>query len=139
MNKAIFSILAMFCPLSIFADDVTPGIIINKTDGSNTSVSISQLQSIKFAEGNMVVYMKDNTQQMLAVDDITTIMFEDITTAIKTLVDKNNANTSITITDISGRIVYSGTATDDYLSKEKLSHGIYIITANGKSCKVMIK
>lgn len=143
--KLLFSIFAMLCSLSMFADDVTPGITVNKNDGNSISIATKDLLNIKFSEGNMIVKMKDNSEQNFVIDDITNITFEDVATAIKALTDGNafssltgESGTNITITDLSGRTFYSGTAAK-YPAHTQLTPGIYIITANGKSCKVMIK
>lgn len=125
----------MLCSLSIFADDVTPGITVNKTDGSAISFATAEMYSIKFAEGNMIVNMKDCSQQSVALDDITNIIFEDISTAIKALTNSGSDNGFVTITDLSGRIVYNGKAE----TRKALPNGIYVVTVNGKSCKVIIK
>ena len=138
-GKAWLGFFAMLCPLSMFADDVTPGITVNRTDGSSISVAINELQSIKFAEGNMIVKMNDNSQQTFIIDDITNITFNDITTAIKALTSSSlTGESKVTITDLSGRTVYNGTA-EQSPAQGQLPAGIYIITANGKSCKLMIK
>lgn len=128
----------MLCSLSVFADDVTPGITISKTDASKASVAISQLRSIKFEEGSMIVNMKDNSKQTFNIDDIASISFDDISTAINALTNGNIANATICITDLSGNIIYKGIASHAP-AQEKLSAGIYVITVNGKSQKVMIR
>lgn len=128
----------MLCSLSAFADNVVPGITINKSDDSSIAIELSQLQSIRFSEGTMIVNLKDNSQQTFAIDDIKSLTFNDIETAIRTLTNGNAADCKISIADLSGRTIFSGKASN-YATQEKLPAGIYVITANGKSCKVMIK
>lgn len=137
MKKELITGIAALCSLSIFADDVTPGITVSKTDGSSTSIALSELQSIKFGEGSMVMNMRDNSQQCFAIGEIAIITFEDVATAINTLTRGNATNGNICIADISGRTVYNGIAAD--AEHVRLPAGIYVITTNGKIHKVMIK
>lgn len=137
MRKILICVITTLCSLSTLADDVTPGITVSKTDGSSTLIPLCELQSIRFNEGIMVINKKDNKQHCLAVDEITVITFEDISTAVNVLTSKNPANGNICITDLSGRVVYSGKVTDT--GHSQLPAGIYVIRANSKSYKVMIK
>lgn len=138
MKKKITLLASMLCTLCAFADDGAPGITVNKSDGSSISIVISELKSIKFGEGTMIVNMKDDSQQNISIGDIKNITFEDIATAINTLTKGNAADSAVCITDLSGRTVYSGKAAGCPVQGQ-LPSGIYVITANGKSCKVMIK
>lgn len=134
MKKIILLYSAFLCSLSCFADE-TPGIIINKSDGSSITVATSSLRSIKFNDGKMVINMKDDSQQLVSLEDITNITFEDIVTAISSITE-GSSDSSVTVSDLSGRILFKGNAKD----KTDMSNlrGIYIITANGKSHKVKI-
>lgn len=117
-----------------YAEEV-PGIIVNKGDGSKITVVLSDLRSIKFSEGNMVINMKDEVGQTVSLDEIESITFEDVVTAINTLsVDAKDDH--VVVTDLAGRIIYKGRA-ESARSVGGL-HGIYIITVNGKSHKVSI-
>lgn len=136
MKKELITIIAMLCSLSMSADDVTPGITVSKTDGSSASIPLTTLQSIKFSDGNMVINLKDKSQQTFIIDEIAIITFEDVVTAINTLTCGNTAKI-ISITDLSGHIVFNGKAAE--AMQTKLPAGIYVITTNGKSYKVMIK
>lgn len=138
MKKQFITLIILFFCLNISAEDTTPGIIVKKSDGSTVSIAIQQLQSIKFADGNMIVRMKDDTQQSYNIDDITNMTFGDIATAIKVLTDDKVTTGKLLITDITGRIVYNGTAVNA-TTANNLPNGIYVITTNGKSYKVMIK
>lgn len=137
MKKELITIIAALCSLSMSADDVTPGITVSKTDGSSASIPLTTLQSIKFSDGNMAINMKDKSQQTFTIDEIAIIKFEDIATAINTLSCGNTSNSNISISDLSGHTVYKGKAADAI--QTKLPAGIYVITTNGKSYKVMIK
>lgn len=120
------------------ADEV-PGITISKTDGSNISLPTNELRSIKFKEGSMIVNMKDDSQQLFSVDDIANITFGDIITAINTITN-DQPDTPITITDLSGRIIYKGNASNIHCPAPNTQlTGTFIINANGKSRTVIIK
>lgn len=138
MKKTFILLMSVLCTVNILADDVTSGIIINNTDGSAATISISKLRSIKFSDGNMILYMNDNSQQSICIDDITNITFDNIMSAIKTLTNGNIGDNTIRITDIAGNTVFKGKATD-IPSHGNLPTGIYVITTNGKNYKVMIK
>lgn len=137
MKKELITIIATLCSLSMSADDVTPGITVSKTDGSSASIPLTTLQSIKFSDGNMVINLKDKSQQTFIIDEIAIIKFEDIATAINTLSCGNISNGNISICDLSGHTVYKGKAAE--AKQTKLPAGIYVMTINGKSYKVMIK
>lgn len=137
MKKELIIVIATLCSLSMSADDVTPGITVSKTDGSSASIPLTMLYSIKFCDDNMVINMKDNSQQVFTIDEIAIITFEDIATAINTLSSENTNNCNISISDLSGRTIYKGKAAEAI--QTKLPAGIYVITINGKSYKVMIK
>lgn len=137
MKKELITIIATLCSLSMSADDVTPGITVSKTDGSSASIPLTTLQSIKFSDGNMVINLKDKSQQTFIIDEIAIIKFEDIATAINTLSCGNISNSNISICDLSGHTVYKGKAAE--AKQTKLPAGIYVMTINGKSYKVMIK
>ena len=47
--------------------------------------------------------------------------------------------TPVSVHDISGRLVWSGTAGyDSTVSTDGFGHGVYMVTANGKTAKVVI-
>lgn len=131
-------LMSLLCPLCIIAADVTPGIVVSKTDGSSASIAISSVQSIKFGADAMLVNMKDNSQRSFAVDDITGIIFENIASAIKALNSDDAVRGMVRITDVSGRTIFYGKACNAP-SHGKLPAGIYVVTGNDKSYKVMVE
>ena len=138
MNRLLTATIALTLPLVTMADEV-PGITISKTDGSNISLPTNELRSIKFKEGSMIVNMKDDSQQLFSVGDIANITFGDIITAINTITN-DQPDTPITITDLSGRIIYKGNASNtQHLTPNTQQTGTFIINANGKSRTVIIK
>lgn len=137
MKKLFITLIVIFFSLDISAEGNTTGIIVNKSDGSTVSIAIQQLQSIKFSDGNVIVRMKDNTQQSFNIDDITNMTFGDIATAIRVLSDNNIKSNKLIITDIIGHIIYNGTVANATATCN-LPNGIYIISVEGKSRKVII-
>ena len=138
MNKkrTTLFLAAMSMALCAMADKYEQGMTITKTDGSSISVEIAAMRSIKFEDGTMVINKKDGGQQKVSVDEVETISFGSVATAI-TAITADNGNTAITITDLSGKVVFKGNA-NEYDAKDAL-HGVYIINANGKSYKTIIK
>ena len=121
--------------LSAHADEV-PGMVVQKTDGSRVELAISSISKITFADGQMVVNAKDDTQKMLSLDDISQISFCSIISAIEALTH-NNSDATVVITNLSGQIVYKGPASSALLPASL--KGVYVITVNGESHTVTIK
>lgn len=138
MSKKVMLLFSMLCSLSVFADGGVPGIVISNTDSSKASIAIAEMKSIKFSDGVMIVNMKDDSQKSFIIDEIAIITFEDIATAINVLTSGNTSNSNVCITDVSGRTVFNGKAMD-VSEQPKLPAGIYVVTANGRSQKIMIK
>lgn len=132
MKKTFITILAMVCSLGIFADEI-PGIVVSKSDGGKVPVATSAIHCIKYGEGTMAVLMKDGSQQTFSLDDITTITFESLPTAIRNIMAETKGN--VIVTDLSGRVLYEGSANGQMPSL----HGLYVITTNGESRAVLIR
>lgn len=116
--------------------DETKGIVVTMKDGNSVSVELSQLRSIKFDGEQMVINKVDGQKQTVALSDVKVLEFKSIVTAIQTVVGQGSDG-QITVTDLSGKKVYSGKASG-FGTDSKLK-GYYIINANGKSHKVLIK
>lgn len=136
-TKTITLLASMLCPLSLLADDLTPGIVVRNADESTATIAISELRSIKFNDADMIVNMKDNSQQNFSIDGIMSITFDNIVTAITHLTEGASADGTVCITDISGRAIYRGNAAN-VPAQTSLPAGTYVITASGKSYKVII-
>lgn len=136
-TKNITLLASMLCPLSLLADDLTPGIVVRNADESTVTIAISELRNIKFNGADMIVNMKDNSQQSFSIDGIMSITFDNITTAIRHLTNGAPVDDAVCITDISGRAIYRGNAAN-VPAQTSLPAGTYVITVNGKSHKVII-
>lgn len=132
MNKKLLSTaLAVMVAGSCLADDV-PALKISKSDGES-AVVLSELLSIKFTESDMVVNMKDGTQQTIALDDIIVMELGQAPTAISSLFSGAEA---YVITDLQGKVVSKGNGDKFIMPTQK---GIYVITVGDKSKKVLVK
>lgn len=135
MKTLIKVLLLAVLPSFAMADNV-PGIIITKTDGSKVTVDISTVKSIKFRNGEMLITRKSSDSQSVALEEVSTMTFGSIASAIN-LVTASNKNTLVTVSDMSGKILYQGKACN-YTQPNNLK-GTYIIATSGKSHKVTIK
>lgn len=115
--------------------DQTPGIVLEKTDGNNITIELTNIQSIKYKDGMMVINKNDKTKQIVSIDDISTMNFSNITTAIESIVG-NISNKTIIISDLSGKTIFKGIYNKNF---QKSLHGIYVINVDGKCHKVIIK
>lgn len=133
MNKKLYSTAMTICVAgSCLANDV-PTLTIHKSDGER-AVVLTELQSIKYADSDMVVNLKDGTQLVFALDDIIVMELGQAPTAIHSLFS-HPAETYV-ITDLRGHVVSSG--------KEKsitwpTQQGVYIISVGDQSKKLFVK
>lgn len=127
-------VLAAFA-LTANAEGTSTGIIVKKTDGSCVSIPLSQLRSIKFSETEMLVNKTDNTQLTIEVSDIVSMDFEDIVSAIKTIMG-DNADENLSVVDPSGRVIYNGAA--GKFSSDACTPGVYVIKTDKNTYKVKI-
>lgn len=135
--KLFSTALAIMMAGNCLADDV-PALNISKSDGES-AVVLSELLSIKFTESEMVVNMKDGTQQTFALDDIIIMELGQTTlTSISSLFDDCDINSVFTLTDINGKFIARGNSSLFSLHPS-LPKGIYIITAGDKSKKILVK
>ena len=134
MNKFLSALLVALPALSALADQV-PGMLVHRTDGTQVEVPIAQIRSIRFSDGQMVISQRDDTCQAILLDQISQISFGSITEAIESLT-LHAADRDITITDLSGRVLYSGPAQSDQLPTTL--RGACIIIVDGVGHKVTI-
>ena len=122
-------------PAFAFAEE-TPGLLIQKSDGSQVELRLSEIRSIKFGNGQMIVNGKDSAEQVFRVDDISKMTFCDIITAIKSL-SCNAESGEVIVTDLSGKVVYKGKSGS--VNVPTTLKGTFIITVDGQSHKVTVK
>lgn len=133
MNTKLYSTtLALLVAGSCLADDV-PALKINKSDGES-AVVLSELQSIKYTESDMVVNMKDGTRMVFALDDIIVMETGQVPTAINSIFS-DKAETYV-ITDLRGNVLSKGRGERVALPSPK---GVYIISVGDKSRKILVK
>ena len=133
MNTKLYSTtLALLVAGSCLADDV-PALKINKSDGES-AVVLSELLSIKYADSDMVVNMKDGSQMVFPLDDIIVMETGQMPTAINSIFS-DTAETYV-ITDLRGNVLSKGRGERVALPSPK---GVYIISVGDKSRKILVK
>ena len=133
MKKKLYSlVLAILVAGSCLADEV-PALKINKSDGES-AVVLSELQSIKFADTDMVVNMKDGTKLVVALDDIIVMELGQTPTAIHSLM--SHPAPTYVITDLQGHLVSKGKAESITWPTQQ---GVYILSVGDKSKKLFVK
>lgn len=132
IQKLNLSALAILLAGSCLADDIS-ALKIRKNDGENT-LALSELRSIKYTDSDMVLNMKDGSQQVFALDDIVVMELGQISMAIKNICfDKNDA---YVITDLQGKVVSKGNCAELSLPILK---GIYTLSVGNKSKIIVVK
>jgi len=110
------------------------GMVITKNDGSTVQITLANLRSIKFSEGNMVIHQRDAQQQTVSLCDVTSITFADITAAIAAVIG-DDAEAEVTVTDLAGRVVYRGAKSGELPALK----GTYIVSSGNNRVKVYVK
>lgn len=133
MIKKLFSTaLAIVIAGNCLADDI-PVLKISKSDGES-AVTLSELQSIKYTDSDMIVNMKDGTKLAFTLDDIIVMELGQTSAAISSIfVDRTEA---YVITNLQGNIVSKGNGEKLALPAQK---GIYIISTGDKSKKILVR
>ena len=133
MKKKLYSlVLAILVAGSCLADEV-PSLKINKSDGES-AVLLSELLSIKYADSDMVVNMKDGSQMVFPLDDIIVMQLGQAPTAINSIFS-DKAETYV-ITDLKGNVVSRDKGERFTLPSQK---GVYIISSGDKSRKILVR
>jgi len=135
MKKKLTTLGISLLPLLASADEV-PGLIITKTDNSQLSVALTSIRSIKFQEGTMLILQKDNSTQQISVDEITLLSFENVSTAIQSLMN-DKTDGLVIITDLSGKVLFEGQSNSQDIPND--IHGNVILTIDGKSHKINLR
>jgi len=135
MKKKLTTLGISLLPLLASADEV-PGLVITKTDNSQLSVALTSIRSIKFEEGTMLILQKDNSTQQISVDEITLLSFENVSTAIQSLMN-DKTDGQVIITDLSGKVLYEGQSSSQDIPND--IHGNVILTIDGKSHKINLR
>ena len=135
MRKFSFIFLLAVLPLALSADDTVSGLVITKTNGERVEVAIANLRSIKFGSDTMVLYRQSADPISVPLAEVQSLTFDDIITAVRTVLGPE-AEGTLTITDLAGRIVYRGNAHSDI---PRTLRGTFILTQGGRSQKVVIR
>lgn len=135
MRKFSFIFLLAVLPLALSADDAVSGLVITKTNGERVEVAIANLRSIKFGSDTMVLYQVSDQPISVPLAEVQSLTFDNIVTAVRTVLGPE-AEGTLTITDLAGRIVYRGNAHSDI---PRTLRGTFILTQGGRSQKVVIR
>ena len=135
MRKFSFLLLLAVLPLALSADDAVSGLVITKTNGERVEVAIANLRSIKFGSDTMVLYRQSADPISVPLAEVQSLTFDNIVTAVRTVLGPE-AEGTLTITDLAGRIVYRGNAHSDI---PRTLRGTFILTQGGRSQKVVIR
>lgn len=126
-------VLSALCTVAS-AQDKVKGLIIQTTTES-TEVALSNIQSIRYNDTDMLFALRDGSEVSIPVSDISVITFGQVSlpTLITELLGTDSGK--VTITDIQGRMVWQGNISNC----PTLLRGLYVI-GNGKtSRKVILK
>ena len=132
--------------LALFAVAATAAqadIIVLQTDGTvATQEAVSNVQKITFADGNVCVALTDGSTQTSAISATRKIYFSDDETGIQSIFG-NTLSTAgrgtLRVVDAAGRVVLQRTLSADAadVSLDALPNGVYILSLNGKSTKIL--
>ena len=133
-------LLFIFATVSLAAlSDGVPALQVSASSKQN-NVELSGILSIKYSDTHMIVTMKDGSQQTFPLDDIQVMHFGQMAaTAIASLLSEAGDNGTYTITDLQGKVVLAGRATSARQVILPQKRGIYTLTVNGRSKKILLK
>lgn len=145
-TRLLWVALAALLALPMHADDEVPALNIHQMEGES-QVELSEILSIKYTDTDMVVNYKDGSQQTFALDDIVVIEFGSMLTAIRNLIDSGSLadgkqpkdNYSYTITDLRGKLISRGKAKSKRLISLPTKQGVYLLTVDGHTTKILVK
>lgn len=104
MKKLFLSGILSFSLLTLWADDVQPALVVSCLDGTETSVALADIRTIRFVDGKMC-FLLQGEEQSIAVDAIASVTFGSISTAIETLLGESLPK-QLTVTDLSGKVLF---------------------------------
>lgn len=132
IKKLSLVALASVITVNCLADDVSV-LKISKSAGES-AVVLSELQSIKFTDSDMVINMKDGTKQFIAFNDIIVMELGQTPTSISSIFP--DTDEAYMITDLRGNILSKG---KDEKFVLPMKRGIYILSVGEKSKKILVK
>lgn len=123
--------------LPVAAEDVTALSV--KQESADTSIEVSQIQSIKYSDSSMIVCMKDGDALSFSLDEIVVMEFSQREAVVNALLEKHMVGETYIVADIKGKIVAKGIVGADKKPAIPSVPGIYILTMGKKSKKILIK
>lgn len=138
IKRLLLSVLVAMLVLPMMADDEVPALCINQSEGEN-QVEISEILSIKYTDTDMIVNYKDGTRLTFALDEIVVMELGRMVTAICTLAKQSNGNGAYTITDLQGKLIAKGKAKSKRQVSLPTKQGVYLLTIDGCTSKILVK
>lgn len=151
MKKLLLMAIALIACLNIHADDFD--LYIVSTSNTTTNYPVSTVRKLTFDKANVVVTRTDGTTITVAMDDIAR-MYLDTATEVdaieRTAADNaaiawdgqqltvNGTADRIHVYQAGGTLVMQQSATNNAtLSLAHMPQGVYIVTVDGKSFKIV--
>ena len=155
MKKHFILFTLLLAALSVQAQQVPPSMGITLKSGCGTSFYLDYIQKLTFSDGNLVVTMKDGTEEggSFALFDISFVEFFSVGSVDRATVPADiflwsPVTSELTVRCPAGTAIHIYTAggcrqltaiqsiTQSPISLATLPSGIYIIEAGGKTTKI---
>lgn len=128
MKKLLLIILVTFMALPSFSQN----LLIRDKDGNEQSLSLDNLRKLTFQDGNLVATLYDGSATSYILSSIGKILFSD-NTAVKGIA--TDGALSVTVYDLSGRIIVNDSSSSPQSLLEDLPKGVYLLRTGGKTVK----
>lgn len=133
-KRLLFSMLLFLSMASAKADDYK-SLIFQTSDGATTSVDLSSLV-LTISNGKLTVTNTSGTQSFTLTDLSKMYFSSNGTTGIENITT-NDVNEKLSVYDVSGRKIGDYKSIDS--AKSSLKQGMYIVKANSKTFKIVVK
>lgn len=131
--------LVMFVASMVVAETAMAetALSINYTDGTVTSIALSDISTVTVDDGTVIVTKADATQTTAGTSDITNITFGEWAGITAINADNDSYSGAVEVYAIDGRLVLTTTVNDgEAVDLDCLDNGVYIIRAGNKATKV---
>ena len=137
-TKNILMASMFLSSLHICADD-GKAMVLKSTNEATQSYAVSNISSVKYEDGVMILTLKNGNVQKLNVEDIKSMTFDSVATAIETL-NADGGAIAFSVYDESGKEVASGmTGEDGKVDMPVNLRGVYVIKVGNVTKKIVVK
>ena len=113
-------------------------MVLKSTNEATQSYAVTNISSVKYENGKMLLTLKNGSVQMFSVSDIKSMTFASVATAIESMA--NGEAKSFTIYDESGSLIVSGVTDDEGKFDMPINlRGVYLIKVGNVAKKVVVK